>query len=84
MLAGRLFEQPWIAEAAAALLPVPVWMQADADGAAYGAAMMAGRRVGVDLPLLAVMPGPQAQAAARADLERRYATWRELVEKLRA
>ncbi len=84
MLAGRLFEQPWIAEAAAALLPVPVWMQADADGAAYGAAMMAGRRVGVDLPPLAVMPGPQAQAAARADLERRYATWRELVEKLRA
>ena len=84
MLAGRLFEQPWIAETAAALMPVPVWMQADADGAAYGAAMIAGRRAGVDLPPLAVMPGPQAQAAKRADLERRYAAWRELVEKLRA
>ncbi|WP_062309375.1 gluconokinase [Alicyclobacillus sendaiensis] len=84
MLAGRLFEQLWIAESAAALMPVPVWRQADADGAAYGAAMMAGRRVGVDLPPLAVTPGPQAQAAKRADLERRYATWRQLVEKLRA
>ena len=83
MLAGRLFEQPWIAEAAAALMPVPVWLQSDADGATYGAAMLAGKRVGVNLPPLAVTPGPQAQAAARADLEHRYAAWRTLIGKLR-
>ena len=83
MLSGRLFEQPWIARTAAALMPVPVWMQADADGAAYGAAVIAGRRIGVELPPVAVTPGPAAAAAEREDVERRYARWRALVEKLR-
>ncbi|SIS73424.1 gluconokinase [Alicyclobacillus vulcanalis] len=83
MLAGRLFEQPWIAETAAALLPVPVWMQPDGDGATYGAAMVAGKQIGVDLPPLAVVPGPQAQAEQRAEVERRYAEWRKWVDKLR-